>query len=246
MVRIQQHTGWIEVKPDLEKNVMRVYASLSLAKVIPALLLWVTHLFDLSCDPLHIALWVGPLAQTRPGLRVPGAFDGFEIAVRAILGQQVSVAAARTLAGRFAATFGSPVESPFAALVNAFPCAEEIAAVELDSIVALGILRSRALTIQALAKALAAGELTLTPASDVESTVGKLQSIAGIGPWTAQYIAMRALGWPDAFPHTDLGLMKALGERNPKQVLARAEVWRPWRSYAVMHLWTGGSDGTIR
>ena len=247
IVRVTQngkmHAGWMEIRPEPGKNVMRVVASVSLRKAIPVFLARVKHVLDLGCHPEQIGERLGALAAAKPGLRVPGAFDGFELAVRAVLGQQVSVAAARTLAGRFAAAFGSKVESPFEALSVAFPQARQVANLEVDEITRLGILPSRARTILALAKPVAQGAIVLRPGSDVSATIEKLQSIAGIGEWTAQYIAMRALAWPDAFPHTDLGIMKALGEKNPKRILAAAEAWRPWRSYAVMHLWAGGLNG---
>jgi AraC family transcriptional regulator of adaptative response / DNA-3-methyladenine glycosylase II len=237
------HLGWIEVCPDPAHSVMRVTASASLAQVVPAVLARVRHLLDLSCSPCSIAEALGPLAANRPGLRVPGAFDGFEIAVRAILGQQVSVAAARTLACRIAHAFGTPVETPHDGLCRAFPLATRIANLELEDLAQLGVLPSRARTILALAEA----DLPLEPGVNVEETMAKLRTIPGIGKWTAQYIAMRALAWPDAFPHTDLGVMKALNEKNPKRILAAGEAWRPWRAYAVMHLWTSGSTyGSVR
>ena len=231
-------SGWIEVTPHRRKATMRVTVSSSLAKNIPAVLARVKHLFDLSCQPAEIAEALGELAADNRGLRVPGAFDGFEVAVRAVLGQQVTVAGARTLAGRFAAAFGTPVESPFDALTTVFPSAKRIAEAEPDEIARLGILPSRARTIHELARAVADGELRLAPGVDVAAALEKLKALPGIGEWTAQYIAMRALAWPDAFPHTDLVLMKALGEKNPKRTLAAGEAWRPWRAYAVMHLWS--------
>ncbi|MGI8742224.1 MAG: DNA-3-methyladenine glycosylase 2 [Bryobacteraceae bacterium] len=240
------HVGWIEIAPRNSKAAMRVSVSASLAKVVPAVLSRAKHLMDLSCNPAEIAGALGPLAAANPGLRVPGAFDGFEIAVRAILGQQVTVAAARTLAGRFAAGFGTPAESPFASLSTAFPLPEQVADLELQDLTRLGVLASRARSILELAKAVSKGEITLTPGVDVPEMLAKLQSIPGIGDWTAQYIAMRALAWPDAFPHTDLGVMKALGERNPRRVLAAGKAWQPWRAYAVMHLWAGGPHESAR
>ncbi len=237
------HTGWIEVTPRQRKPVLRVVVSASLAKVLPALLSRVKHLMDLSCNPAEIGGALGSLAAAKPGLRVPGAFDGFEVAVRAVLGQQVSVAAARTLAGRFAAAFGSSVDSPFAALFMTFPIPETIAELEVADISHLGVLPSRARTIIELAKVLARGEVRLSPGVDVTATLKTLRAIPGIGDWTAQYIAMRALAWPDAFPHTDLGVMKALGEKSSRRVLAAAEAWRPWRAYAVMHLWAADGLG---
>jgi AraC family transcriptional regulator of adaptative response / DNA-3-methyladenine glycosylase II len=197
----------------------------------------VKALMDLACNPAEVAQALGGLAKRHPGLRVPGAFDGFEIAVRAILGQQVTVAGARTLAGRFASAFGDPVETPFAALSTLFPAAPRIAGLTPGRIARLGMPGARARTIVALAHAAADGRLVLVPNADVESTLDTLRGLPGIGEWTAQYIAMRALSWPDAFPHTDLGVKKALGEKAAKRVLEAGEAWRPWRAYAVMHLW---------
>ncbi len=231
------HFGWVEITHQLQRQTMRVLVSGSLTKVIPAVLARVKHLFDLSCHPADVNEVLGPLAAKRPGLRVPGAFDGFEIAVRAVLGQQISVAAARTLAGRFAAAFGTAVDSPFPELHFAFPTADEVALLQLHEITKLGITTARARTIFEIAKAVAQGLLRLTPGVDAVEAIQTLKTIPGIGEWTAQYVAMRALAWPDAFPHTDLALVKALGEKSPKKLLAAGESWHPWRAYAVMHLW---------
>jgi AraC family transcriptional regulator of adaptative response / DNA-3-methyladenine glycosylase II len=168
---------------------------------------------------------------------VPGAFDGFEMAVRAILGQQVTVAAATTVAGRFAAAFGDAIATPFASLTTLFPTAARVADLPPSRIARLGMPGARARTVVALARAVDGGRLVLAPNADVEATLDALRALPGIGDWTAQYIAMRALSWPDAFPHTDLGVMKALGETGARRVLAAGEAWRPWRAYAVMHLW---------
>ena len=227
--------------PQPQRATMRVLVSSSLAKVIPPVLARVKHLFDLSCHPADVNEALGPLARERPGLRVPGAFDGFEIAVRAVLGQQISVSAARTLAGRFATAFGAAVSSPFEELCCAFPTAHEIARLDRNAIAGLGITGARARTILEIARAVAGGSLCLSPGRDAAETIQNLKAIPGIGEWTAQYVAMRALAWPDAFPHTDLALMKALGEKNPKKLLAAGESWRPWRAYAVMHLWATAS-----
>lgn len=234
------HTGWMEITPEPAQNAMRVTASASLWRVIPVFLARVKQMLDLSSHPARIGEGLGQLAAAKPGLRVPGAFDGFELAVRAVLGQQVSVAGARTLASRFAAAFGSRVDSPFEGVTAAFPPARQVAGLQIENLTALGILASRARTILELAKQVAEGNIALSPGSDVNTTIEKLQSIGGVGEWSAQYIAMRALGWPDAFPHTDLGIMRALGEKSPKRILEAAEAWRPWRAYAVMHLWAGG------
>jgi len=231
------HLGWIEVAPSAKKPALRVTISASLAKALPPVLSRVKALMDLACQPAEIAQALGALGAKQPGLRVPGAFDGFEVAVRAILGQQVTVAAARTVAGRFAAAFGEPIDTPFRSLSIAFPSAERIADLPYGRIARLGMPGARARTVLGLARAVADGSLDLMPNADIEATLDKLRSLPGVGEWTAQYIAMRALAWPDAFPHTDLGVMKALGEKDARRVLAAGEAWRPWRAYAVMHLW---------
>jgi AraC family transcriptional regulator of adaptative response / DNA-3-methyladenine glycosylase II len=236
------HFGWVEISQQPQRHTMRVLISSSLTKAIPAVLGRVKHLLDLSCHPADVNQVLGALAAKRPGLRVPGAFDGFEIAVRAVLGQQITVSAARTLAGRFAAAFGTAVETPFDELRFAFPTADEIARLQLGDIAELGIPAARARTILEIAKTVAQKALCLSPGVDAQETIQTLKAISGIGEWTAQYIAMRALAWPDAFPHTDLALMKALGEKNAKKVLTTGESWRPWRAYAVMHLWAAASS----
>jgi AraC family transcriptional regulator of adaptative response / DNA-3-methyladenine glycosylase II len=235
------HVGWIEVSPSPKKPALRVTVSASLAKALPPVLSRVKALMDLACNPAEVALALGALGKRHPGLRVPGAFDGFEVAVRAILGQQVTVAAARTVAGRFAAAFGDPLETPFDSLSRIFPAAERIAELPYGRIARLGMPGARARSVLALARAVAGGDIVLMPNADIEATLEKLRALPGVGEWTAQYIAMRALAWPDAFPHTDLGVMKALGRiypaMNARLVLAAGEAWRPWRAYAVMHLW---------
>ena len=233
----KEHRGWIEVSPSPKKPTLRVAVSATLAKALPPVLARVKALMDLACHPAEVVQALGAMAKRHPGLRVPGAFDGFEVAVRAILGQQVTVAAARTVAGRFAAAFGDVIETPFASLTTVFPTAARIVDLPYASVARLGMPGARARTILALARAVAEGELVLMPNADIEATLERLRALPGVGEWTAQYIAMRALAWPDAFPHTDLGVMKALGETDAKRVLAAGEAWRPWRAYAVMHLW---------
>jgi AraC family transcriptional regulator of adaptative response / DNA-3-methyladenine glycosylase II len=182
---------------------------------------------------------LAPLVAARPGLRVPGAWDPFELAVRAVLGQQISVAAARTIAGRIAAAFGERV--PGAGI--AFPGAARLAGARLEG---LGLTRARAAALAGLARAAADDPLLLVPRGDLEEDVARLTALPGIGRWTAQYVAMRALREPDAFPEADLGLLRARslaidGVRpSAAALLRRAEAWRPWRAYAALHLWTAG------
>ncbi len=175
---------------------------------------------------------LAPLVKARPGLRVPGAYDGFELAVRAVLGQQVSVAGASTLAGRLAARFGIRLpESTGPSVV--FPAPTDLAGADLSG---LGLTTARQATLRALATAVADGRLALDHGADPEQTAARLGELRGIGPWTVAYILMRAVGDPDAFPGTDLGLRRALTDLGCQA--SRAERWRPWRSYAAVHLWT--------
>ncbi len=234
----QMHQGWIEVRRAARRDALEVKLGATLTRVIPQVLARVKRVFDLACHPAEVHATLGALAASRPGLRVPGAFDGFELALRAVLGQQVSVRAARTLAGRFVQAFGDEVTTPFAEIQRVFPGAARIARTDPERIARLGIVGQRARTIVAVADAVASGRVHLEPGADPAATLERLQQIPGIGPWTAQYIAMRALAWPDAFPETDVGIMNALGTRGTARVRAAAEAWRPWRAYAVLHLWS--------
>ncbi|MFL5732597.1 MAG: DNA-3-methyladenine glycosylase 2 [Chloroflexia bacterium] len=241
-VALGEHRGWIAVGYERTRGAegrpaLSVDVSGSLAPALAQVLARVRRLFDLEADPQAIAARLGALAAGSPGLRVPGAFDGFEIGVRAILGQRISVAAATTLAGRFASLLGEPIDTPFESLNRLTPTPERVAATPPEAIAQLGVTLARAGSIVALAEAVRSGRVVLEPGAGVDATIARLVELPGIGEWTAQYIAMRALSWPDAFPHTDLGVRKALGETNPKRVLEMAEPWRPWRAYAVMHLW---------
>lgn len=242
-VQIGKHAGWFVAGLSPNANTVRVEVSASLAPALLPLLSRVKRLFDLAADPCRIASDLGALAERHPGLRVPGAFDSFSLAVRAILGQQVSVRAASTLAGRLVARFGQTVQTPHPGLSYLEPTAEALAGAAVADLTALGITSARAQSIIAIARDFAGGRLCLEPGVDIDQSVARLKSLPGVGEWTAQYIAMRALGWPDAFPHTDLGIVKALGETNPRRVLEIAESWRPWRSYAAMHLWRSLEEG---
>ncbi len=235
----REYTGHIEVRHEAEKHMLSVHLSDSLLPVCATVLERVKWLFDLQADPVAIGLVLGPLSQKQPGIRVPGSFDGFELAVRAILGQQISVTAASTMAGRLVLRYGARLAEPVHSLTHLFPTPERMARATIEEICRLGITKRRSETLIALAREIQGGRLFLEPGRNVEGTLAQLSQIPGIGEWTAQYISMRALSWPDAFPHTDLGIRKALKENKPKRILQLAEKWRPWRAYAALHLWAG-------
>jgi AraC family transcriptional regulator of adaptative response / DNA-3-methyladenine glycosylase II len=202
------------------------------------------RLFDLDADPAPIAaqLRADPALAAKlarhAGLRVPGAWSGFELAVRAILGQQVTVAGARTLAGRLVDAFGETLAAPDGGVAKLFPSAAALATADLARV---GLPRARAAALAALARAVAEGALDLEGGLAPEVARERLLALPGIGPWTAEYVALRALGEPDAFPASDLGLRRALGARRPlsaRGLAARAEAWRPWRGYAAVLLWS--------
>jgi AraC family transcriptional regulator of adaptative response / DNA-3-methyladenine glycosylase II len=183
----------------------------------------------------------------RPGLRAPGGWDGFELAVRAVLGQQVTVVAARRLAARLVALCGealSGMEGTAPGLTHTFPSAERVAAADLG---ALGMPAARRAALRALAEASMANPFLFHPSASVEESIARLRAIRGIGEWTAQYIALRALRETDAFPTSDVGLLRGAaletGERPaPAGLLQRAEPWRPWRAYAAQHLWAADAE----
>jgi AraC family transcriptional regulator of adaptative response / DNA-3-methyladenine glycosylase II len=235
-----RYAGRIEVRSVPRKHALRVAMSPSLAGAVPWVLARVKHAFDLDCVPDQVGAALGDLAAAHPGLRVPGAFDGFEMAARAIVGQQITVRAARTLLARLAAAWGDPF--PEAANGDGgrlFPSAARIAALAPQAVARIGVTPARARTLVTLAEAMAGDGLVLEPGVDVDAAMRRLAAIPGIGPWTAQVVAMRALGWPDAFPAGDRGVLRALGESRAARAAARSEAWRPWRAYAVMHLWRG-------
>jgi AraC family transcriptional regulator of adaptative response / DNA-3-methyladenine glycosylase II len=238
----QRVTGWVETRFVPEKHEVHVRTSASLVPLLGAVLQGVRHSLDLDADPAQIdpVMALLPLPARSPpreGARLPAGPDGFEIALRVILGQQVTVKAARTLVQRVVDRFGEPIETPFAALTHVFPSAQTIAAADPEVIGLLGIVRQRVKALQALARAVASGEIELSRTAPLEATLDALRALPGIGDWTAQVIAMRALAWPDAWPASDIGLMNALGSRDAKLITAQAEAWRPWRAYAVMQLW---------
>jgi AraC family transcriptional regulator of adaptative response / DNA-3-methyladenine glycosylase II len=237
--------GTLTVLPIAGQNRVELHVEISTMTDLMRIVERVKRVFDLNADPATIqaALSGDPrlqrLVNARPGLRVPGAWDGFELAVRAILGQQVSVAAATTLAGRLAKRFGRPLERPVGSLTHLFPTAETLSRGDLQ---AIGLTNARAETIRGLAVAVVRGRLRLEASLGLDDAVQRLSALPGIGEWTAQYVALRAFGEPDAFPAGDLGLRRALaddtGLPSTPLVSRMAESWRPWRSYAAVHLWT--------
>jgi AraC family transcriptional regulator, regulatory protein of adaptative response / DNA-3-methyladenine glycosylase II len=235
----QNLRGWLACRFVPERHEVELSLAPALLPAAGPILQRLRHALDLDADPAMIdpRLACSEL-PVRPGLRVPGALDGFETAARIILGQQVTVAAARTLTRRLVTEFGEPVETPFAGLDRLFPSAECIAAADAERVGRLGIVRQRVGALQALAREVAAGRIELDPAAPLQPTLQALRTLAGIGEWTVQLIAMRVLGWPDAFPATDIGVLNALGTRDAARVEAIAEAWRPWRAYAVIRLWS--------
>jgi AraC family transcriptional regulator of adaptative response / DNA-3-methyladenine glycosylase II len=244
VIGLGEDTGTITIAPGDDRThlVMRVQlpATTGLIRIVER----ARRLFDLSADPHEIARHLRrsdrlkPLVAARPGLRVPGAWDPFELAVRAVLGQQVTVRGATTLAARLVAAFGQPVDTAVPGLTHLFPTAAALAEADVERI---GMPRARAETIRALARAVDDGSLVFDASGGLEDTIDRLVAVPGIGPWTASYVAMRALGEPDAFPAGDLGVRKALGNgEGPLRegaVKELAEAWRPWRAYALLHLW---------
>lgn len=237
--------GWIRVDHRPQKNSLRVTVSESLLPVLPQVLARVRQLFDLQCDPDAVYETLRAMNDVRPGLcvrgtRLPGCFDAFEMAVRAVLGQQITVKAASTLAARIAAAYGIPIETGVGGLTHVFPSPGELLSLNgpIEAHLGpLGVVAARARTIQDLARAVEYGEIDFDLPADPEAEIKKLIAIRGIGSWTAQYIAMRAMEWPDAFLETDAGVKRALAPCTPKELLNVAEAWRPWRSYAVVNLW---------
>lgn len=236
-VRWGNQTGWIAVTFDLRQPMVHIKLSASLAPHLIPLMAAIKRLFDLAADSSAFDHALGDSALERPGVRVPGSIDGFEIALRAVVGQQISVQAARTILGRIARSCGTALKTPWPSLIIVMPGAATLAGTSVAALRACGLTSSRARTIRALASAVAHDGLDLNKAGDPEETVDRLMKVAGVGDWTAQYIAMRALKWPDAFPAGDLGLQRALGVMTPSRARRAAESWRPWRAYMVMRLW---------
>jgi AraC family transcriptional regulator of adaptative response / DNA-3-methyladenine glycosylase II len=249
VVKIATAVGTIAVQPHATKTALVLSVSPALVPVLMPLVARVRRMFDLDARPdlINAALrrdkTLAPHIAKRPGLRVPGAIDPFEASVRALLGQQVSVAAATTLAGRFAAQLGVPYAGSDG-LAYRFPTPDEVVAAGPIKIAKLGMPQTRGTAIHTFAREVASGALRLDAACELDAFVAQLVALPGIGPWTAHYLAMRALHVPDAFPAADLGVQKALQRAGAKAAEARAEAWRPFRSYAVLHLWTSLGEST--
>jgi AraC family transcriptional regulator of adaptative response / DNA-3-methyladenine glycosylase II len=243
---------WIRVIADREKPELHLTISRVDPRAIPDIVRRVRRMFDLDADlvAVHKALRGEPLfakaLRKRPGLRVPGGWDGFEIAVRAVLGQQVSVAGATTLAKRLVEAFGetrSDAGVDHAGLDRAFPTPQRLRDANLETI---GLPKSRAATIRALSAATMDGRIGFGAGQRLDEFVTRMSTLPGIGAWTAHYIALRALGHPDAFPAGDLVLQQMLGDGarlSERATEARSQAWRPWRAYSVIHLWQLANDG---
>jgi AraC family transcriptional regulator of adaptative response / DNA-3-methyladenine glycosylase II len=239
------HYGWITVENRPRQSALSVTLGFSLLPVLSQVLARIRLLFDVNCSPEQISEKLAAMNELAPdmyvpGIRLPGCFDPFELSVRAIVGQQVTVKAARTVAARLAAAFGERIETPFEGLSFVFPTPETVCGLPgpiEDRLGPLGITSIRARSISALATALTTGAITFSCGADPTDLMKKLAALPGFGPWTVQYVAMRALGWPDAFPHTDYGVRKALGDRTPQEIADMSLRWSPWRSYATILLW---------
>ncbi len=242
-LRCGAHSGWLAVEHEAAANRVRITVSSSLAAALPEVLSAVRRSFDLDASPQAVADVLGsdPLFENSvretPGLRLPGAIDPFETAVRTIIGQQVSVAAATTVMGRVVKASGESLNTPWPDLNRLTLTPARLARESVDTLAPLGLNRARANALLAMARAVDSGRLLLGHSTDPERTIAQLQELPGIGPWTAHYFGMRILGWPDAFIAGDLVVKKALAPLTQKQIEARSAAWRPWRGYAVMHLW---------
>ena len=234
--------GWIAIEFLARQHQLQLRLSDSLRPVLPLVIRRVRAWLDLDADPAGINAVLHQRFPDGDGLRVPGSMSGHELAVRAVLGQQITVAAARTLAQRLVDRFGAPVATPWPQIDRLFPTPAVLAAASGDALGQLGIVRQRQAAIVVLSRAIVDGALALHAGADVQATIAELKALPGIGDWTAQYIAMRALRWPDAFPAGDVALHKALdvaSAPNPARAAeAASQPWRPWRSYAVIRAWS--------
>jgi AraC family transcriptional regulator of adaptative response / DNA-3-methyladenine glycosylase II len=246
-IEIDGATGIVAVEPT-DGSALKATIRFPKLSALPIIIARLRRVFDLAADPQTIGAHLAedpalaPLVKARPGLRVPGAWDGFELAVRAVLGQQITVTAAIGLAGKLVATYGDKLalaHIDYPALTHVFPRPERLSGADIAS---LGMPRARGAALSSLAAAVAADPQIFGARRSLEEAITQLRSLSGIGEWTAQYIAMRELREPDAFPAADIGLMRAMADESGQrpsaaELLARAESWRPWRAYAAQHLW---------
>jgi AraC family transcriptional regulator of adaptative response / DNA-3-methyladenine glycosylase II len=244
-ISVDGRDGYFEVALDQGRDALLVRIEFSDPRSLFFIVERIRAMFDLNADWADVV----PILKSDPalaasvaadaGLRVPGCWNGFELATRAILGQQITVKGATALAGRMVASFGKPLSGP-KALTHLFPTPEVLASAKLGDV---GLTGARAETIRALARAVCSGKISFEGVIDSDAFLDRLCKIPGIGKWTAQYVAMRALGEPDAFPSSDLGLLRSLALESSRELEHRAEAWRPWRAYAAMYLWRMSSQG---
>ena len=240
----KEATGWIRVENDAKSNALKLTISESLAPVAPEVAQRVRRQFDTESDPYIIQEAISTLDNVVPGAavlgtRMPGAFDSFETVVRAILGQQVTLAVANKLAANIIQAHGKDIETPFQEVNHLSPTASKILALNPieEEFGVLGVTRTRSRCIAEIARLVNCGELLLKPGVCIDEQKEQLCAIKGIGPWTANYVAMRVLGDTDAFLESDAGIKHALPNFSPKERAKLAKQWSPWRSYAVMNLW---------
>lgn len=236
--------GWVKVSDDAKKNALIIELSESLLSSIPEVVERIRRQFDTDCEPSCVEEGLVSLTDAKAdviveGTRVPGCFEPFETMCRAVIGQQITVSAANKIAARVVEAYGTPIDTGIEGLTSAFPTPEEIIA--FDDIEAalgvLGVIKTRSRVIASLARLMFDGEIGPECEASAKEQMERLLAVKGIGPWTANYIAMRAMGYTDAFLESDSGIAHALPELTPKERLALAEAWRPWRSYANIALW---------
>jgi AraC family transcriptional regulator of adaptative response / DNA-3-methyladenine glycosylase II len=247
-ISLNGRDGYFAVSLDAERDALVVRIEFGDPHSLFFIIERIRAMFDLGADWAAIveSLRTDPVlagqVKAHPGIRVPGCWNGFELATRAILGQQITVKGATALAGRIVCSFGKPFATA-SGLTHLFPPPEVLADAKLASI---GLPGARADTIRALARAVCDGKIRFEGVVESDAFLNRLCEIPGIGKWTAQYVAMRALGEPDAFPSSDLGLLHALALGSPRELEQRAEAWRPWRAYAAMYLWRIASESGVR
>lgn len=234
------YCGWVSVQPDEARNRVRVEVAPALSRVTTEVLRRIRQLFDLDAAPDRIADALGSLVADAPGLRLPGCVNSFEQATRAILGQLVSVKMAAIFAGRIAQNWGTPLAQPNGSITHVFPEAAKVAQLQPEELRPLGIQLKRAAALIEMARVVTEGRLQLDNVLDIEQGIKALTALPGIGSWTANYIAMRAWSWPDVFLAGDYLIKQRFPGMTPRQIEQYAERWRPWRSYATLHLWHNG------